>query len=1056
MKKLFLCLLLSLVAPCARLEAQVTTSSINGTVLDAVSKETLAGTSIVAKHMPTGTVYGAASNAKGNFHIQGLRPGGPYTITISYIGYKTATLENVMLSLGEAETLNIRLKEDSQVLDNVIVTAKRSYDNNASRTGAGASFSRRSIEATPTVSRSLFDIAKLTPQASVSSNGAISFAGANNRYNSFQIDGAVSNDVFGLSGSGTNGGQTGAQPISLEAIDAIQVVIAPFDVRQSGFTGGGINVVTKGGTNEFHGSLYDFYNNQNFYGSTPGRGVKNRQKLDKQYNNTAGFTLGGPIIKDKLFFFVNGEWQKSSYPSRYLVGDGSEVSEETASSILEHVKKLSGGYDGGGYGSLDVTTESKKALARLDWNINAKHRLTLRYSYLDAARLRYSPSARTLVFRDQAFYQKNKTHTIVGELNSRFSNSVSNELRFSYNRIRDHRQTVGQPFPYIEIRDGNSNIRLGTDNSSMANSLDQDIFSLTNNLTFSLGNHNLTLGTHNELFRIKNLFIQNRYGRYVFNSLSDFLSQGTANPANPATYDYGYAREEITGTPLYAPEFKAAQLGFYVQDEWKVSNLLQLSYGLRVDVPIFFDKPRANDAFNQSEMATSYGITNSTMPSSTPLIAPRIGFRYHLDETRKHLIRGGVGIFTGRIPFVWVYNGFSNTGIEFSRTYLSSRDMNNAKADGFAFSVNPSKQYSSKTIPSSEVNMIAKDFRFPQTLRASLAFETTLPGGIKATIEGVFNKNFYNISYNNLNFRPTGKYLDHGSIQRPLYEKISRSYTNLLVLENTNKGYSYNFTASLSKNFAFGLNASLAYTYGKSMAPFDGTSSVASSNWRYNYNFHGPNDAELALTAFDVRHRIVGSLNYKVKYGKHFATTVGLIYNGQSGGRFTMTYANDVNGDGERSNDLIYIPTKSELAAMTFVDKGNVTAAESKQNFEDFISSNPEIAQYRGNYIPRNGLVAPFVHRFDLHLAQDFYIKVGKRTHTIQLNADVVNVGNLINRAWGIERSVNYSVAPLQYKAASSNNPAEYHFTSFRDGKMWSLRDIDSRWHAQVGIKYIF
>lgn len=1032
-------------------KAQVTTSSLNGTVLDAASKEELIGASVVARHLPTGTTYGAATNAKGNYVIQGLRPGGPYTIEVSYIGYRTTTISNVTLSLGETETLNINLASDTQSLEQVTVTATSRHSAfNATRTGAGSSFNRTAIDRTPSISRSLFDIAKLTPQANTGGTGT-SFAGASNKYNSFQIDGTVNNDVFGLSSSGTNGGATGTNPISLEAIEAVQVVIAPFDVRQGGFTGGGINAITKSGTNRLSGSLYDYYQNQDFYGTTPGKDVANRKKLDKQYANTLGLTLGGPIIKDKLFFFVNGEYVDETYPSTLGVGDGSAITQAQADAVLAHVKTIIPNYSSG-YGKQDVPTRNYKALARLDWNINQANRLTLRYSYVDARKLAYSNSVRTLRFLDQGFYYNSKTHSIVAELNSRFSSSVNNELRLGYTRIRDSREiTSDHTTPYFRISvSDNEEIHLGSTPSALANRLDQDIYTLTNNLTWTLGNHSLTFGTHNELFDMYNLFINNYAGSYRYTSLANFQNN------RPSEYTFQRTNPAKIDTRLWGPRFKAAQLAFYVQNEWKATENLRLTYGLRADLPVFLDQPTGNDAFNASALAKKHGVVNNQMPQTRILWSPRIGFRYTLDETRRELIRGGVGIFTGRVPFVWISNSFSNTGVEYLETSIRSRDW--SKHPGFFFSTDINNMYTQAG--SSALAIVSKDFRFPQVARANLAFETTLPGGIRATLEGMFTKNINNIRVRNLMVEATGNTFKHGGVERPTYSVLSATnpahpYSSVILLENTSKGYTYNLTAQLAKDFDFGLSASLAYTYGKAMGGNDGSSSIAYSNWQYNHTFEGNDADEMWYSSFDLRHRIVGTLNYRVEYGKHFATTIGLIYNGQSGGRYSFLYNGDINGDGIVDNDLLYVPTSTEIAAMTFNDikdrGGNIItpAAGMPAALEAYISSHPELSQMRGQVAPRNGFSMPFYHKFDLHFAQDFYLNIGGRRHTLQLNADIVNIGNLIDRSWGLSNGVSYGAYRLM-----GYSGGKYTFAAPKS--VWDIANIDSRWRAQVGVKYIF
>lgn len=1056
--RLFAALLL--LAPLSQATAQVTSSGINGTITDEATRESLIGASVVAKHLPTGTVYGAATNEKGNFSLMGMRPGGPYSIEISYIGYRTVVLNNVTLSLGETETINAKLKDDSKALEQVVVTAKKNHSLTATRTGAASSFNRTAIDRTPSVSRSIMDIAKLTPQANVTSTG-ISFAGSSNRYNSFQIDGAVNNDVFGLSGSGTNGGQSGANPISLEAIEALQVVIAPFDVRQGGFTGGGINAITKSGSNSFKGSAYNYFHNQDFYGTTAGADVTKRTKLDNQLENTLGFTLGGPIVKDKLFFFVNGEYVDRKTQTSFNVGDGSAIKAEEIDPLIEHIKKISGGYDAGGYAKKDIPMSNYKALARIDWNINEAHRLNLRYSYVQGSNYIFGRSRNILRLNDNGYTMNNKTHSFVSELNSNFGQGKNNELRVGYTRVRDFRTPEGKPFPYVQVYiDDNRQVQLGTERFSMANRLDQDIFTLTNNFSWNIGNHALTLGTHNELFRMQNLFIRENYGAYIYNTAENFYKIGLMDDAgkslevSPDQFDYSFANVDVTKDPRYAPEFKAAQLGFYLQDEWKATDKLRLTLGLRVDVPLFFEQPRANDTFNQSVIAKEHGVANHTMPSATPLWSPRLGFRYQLDDERKYLIRGGAGIFTGRIPFVWISNSFSNTGLEFIRLKLRNQEAKDVR-----FSPDVNKQYSEAR--TSEINLVTKDFKFPQVARFNLAFEAVLPGEIKAAVEGMLTYNLNNIVTRNLNYRTSGKTLSQGSLERPLYEKVEpKNFSDIILLQNTNKGYTYNFTTTLSKEFDFGLSASLAYTYGRAMSVNDGSSSQAKSVWEYTQGFYGDAKDELYHSNFDMRHRIVGNLNYRVEYGKHFATTIGLVYNGQSGNRFSIVTNGDLNGDDARANDLLYVPTEAEIDAMPFVQrkkwlpfsKKSIVLAEpeeQRQQFKDFINNNPELAELRGRYVERNGLVTPFVNQFDLHLAQDFFINVGGRRHTLQLNADVINLGNLINRGWGLNYFVQYdAINPLGYKNG------KYTFTPL--SSLWEQSNISSRWRAQVGLKYIF
>ncbi len=1022
------------------INAQVTSSGIAGTVVDELTKEPLIGVSVVVTHVPTGAVYGASTNTKGYYSVQGLRPGGPYKVKASYIGFQTKTFQDLNIGLGETYGLDIWIKEESQTLEQVVVTADRNSRFNSQRTGAASSFNRNSIDRTPSVSRSIFDIAKLTPQANTSGNGT-SFAGANNRYNSFQIDGTVNNDVFGLSPSGTNGGQTGANPISLEAIEAVQVVIAPFDVRQSGFTGGGINAITKSGTNNVSASLYGFYNDENFFGTTPGKDVKDRKKLSSQYDYTAGATVGGPIVKDKLFFFLNGEYSDQTYPSNYYIGNGSHIQESEAMKVINKLSELTNStFNGGGFGETNIPKRNYKGLARIDWNIASGHRLSMRYSYLDASKYIYSNSPDRLTLTDGGYFIKSKTHSAVAELNSRFNNTVSNELRFGYTRVRDHREVRGSHFPSVTVElDNSRKIQFGTERYSQANRLDQDVFTLSDNLSITLGSHVLTIGTHNEFLKTANLFIPDNFGTYIY-GMKEFESLGTNNEMLPKEYRYQYSI--VPGDSRYEAKFKAAQLGFYVQDDWQATKELKLTYGVRMDMPLFFDTPTENTFLNESQLAKDLGIKNNAMPKMTPLFSPRIGFRWDIANEHLAILRGGAGIFTGRIPFVWISNSFAKTGIEFADTrYRKAKEF---PAD-FKFNSDINNPYTPQNVkvPRAEVDMVTTNFKFPQTARFNLALDFSLPWGIKGTLEGLFNKNINDVNYKNVLNTRDGEDM----FGRPLYKSVGGEYakrfSSLILLGNTDKGYSYTLTSSLSKSFDFGLNATVAYTYGHSYGSNDGTSSQAFSNWQYNQTFYGDDVDELAYTNFDLGHRVVATLNYRKEYLGHFATSIGLIYNGQTGRRFSMVINGDLNGDGARSNDLAYIPTESDLTAM------NMKAAD-KDAFASFINNNEEIAKYRGTYVPRNALITPFVNQFDLHFAQEFFFNIAGRRHTFELNADVLNIGNMIDRSWGNTYSVNYgAISPLGI------DKGEYNFHPLKGG-MWYLNDIDSRWRAQVGLKYKF
>lgn len=1044
------------------LNGQVTTSGISGKVT--AEGELLIGATVQAVHEPSGTTYGTVTNADGRYSLQGMRTGGPYTVEVSYVGFQKAVYKNITLQLGETYLLDVKLTE-SLSLDEVVVTASKAALFNSQKTGAAQNFNQSQIQATPSVSRSIFDVTKMNPLG-VNTASGMSFAGSSNKYNSFQIDGITNNDVFGLSSSGTNGGQAGANPISLEAIEEIQVVIAPYDVRQGGFTGGGINAITKSGTNTFHGSAYWYYNNENFYGKTPGKDAKERKKLGDQSSATYGFTLGGPIVKDKLFFFANYERVKETYPSSNNIGSTeSNLDVKEVDQIVNKISQLTGGYNAGGYGPQDIDTYSNKILTRLDWNINEQNKFTVRYSFLDGRKMVFSNSVSSAKLNDNGYFMNNKTHSLVSELNTQFTPSWSNEFRFGWTYVRDYRDPIGQPLPNITINNlinngdptKKSSLELGTERNSAANALDQDIFTLEDNLIWNKGNHTITLGTHNEFFHMKNLYITNIYGSYVYNSLDDFLTVGTANEVLPNSYEYSYSNEKITGTDRWAPVFGAAQLGFYAQDEWKVTNRFSMTYGLRLDIPLLFDKPRANEVFNSSTVAASMGLATDQMPTTKVLWSPRVGFRWSLNEDRTTLLRGGAGIFTGRVPFVWISNSFGNAGVEMVRTAYSS-SLGNYPSD-FKFNIDPNKQYKDPNakVPTSEVDVMAKNFRFPSVFRANLAVEQMLPFGIRGTLEGLYSNTLNNILYENINYQWKGETLNNGGDDRPVYEKQDNHFTQVMLLKNTSKGYTFNITTKLEKSFDFGLNAMIAYTYGQAKSLNDGNSSQAYSGWKYNATYYGDMNPELTWSMFDVRNRVIGSVSYRKEYAKHFATTVSLFYNGQTGGRYSLLDYTDLNKDGYR-NDLMYVPTDAELEKMVFTDihsnNNTVTAAEQKDALIKWIEGNGELRKSKGTHIKRNQMTLPFEHHFDFHFAQDFFVDIAGQRNTIQLNFDIINVGNLLNKKWGMYYQTNsgYDLTPLTTKIGT--NGATYQF--YDPGEMYTNTNITSRWHAQVGLKYIF
>lgn len=1066
--------------------AQITTSGVKGLIK--ANGEDVIGATITVTHVPTGAVYRSVTNSVGRFTIQGMRAGGPYTVEISYIGYKTKEIKNVTLKLGEMSDLSTQLEEDAHALGEVVVKGKLGLD--ASKTGAAASYSAKDIANMPSISHSIGDITRMNPMVSVSQSGAMSFAGVNNRYNSFQVDGAVNNDVFGLTSNGQNGGQAGAQPISTETIDQVQVSVAPFDVRQSGFTGGAINAITKSGTNTFHGSVYGNWLNKDLIGSkyTLMNG-KDSQKYDDETDYRYGVTLGGPIIKNKLFFFANYEKSNKEYPNNY--GYGSEASKlgtegfNIADEVLAILKEK--GYNAS-YNNPKNYTKSDKAGIKLDWNINDKHKATFGWRMVNAKQLNSNSTAGYLNASDYQYDFVSKTNTFTAELNSSFSEKINNQFQASYVSVRDHRDPKGIA-PMIQIKNvGGGTLCLGTERSSTANSLNQDIFSFTDNLNWYVNNHTLTFGTHGEYYKFKNLFIQDNYGTYYFNNFDDFKmfasGQKYAASVDKKTgvttyyntlnqYRYCTANVAVTGDPRWAPEFAAGQIGFYAQDKFNVTPNFELTYGLRMDIPLFFDTPTENAEFNASAAKQGWNVVTNHKLSSTPMWSPRVGFRWNIEKEHNMILRGGAGIFTGRIPFVWLSNNFTNTGIQtsvynvYGSTGLKEGKQNTGKLSDVSLIVDPYKQSENTDklgTSNQAINVFDKDFKFTQNLRLDLALDFTL-AGIDFTLEGVFSKNLNDIYYKDLTRTEAGKTLGetYESLSfdnRPMFSKITstedpnlKKFTNVYMLDNTSKGYSYNLSLSAVKRFDFGLDLAASYTYSRSKSVNCGTSSVAQSNYNYNYTYQNPNSPELGFTAFNVPHQIKASAFYHKDYAEHWNTTVGLIYTGTSGSPYSLYYYGDLNQDGSNGNDLMFIPTDEQIDKMQFKANKNYTADEQKENFREWIANDGYMSKHRGEYFKRYADNLPFESHFDFHLAQTYKFKVGAQVHSVELSFDVLNVGNMFNKKWGRYTSTGTA---KYYSPVTYSGDGQFQFLHPGNYEMRSYDDYYSRWRGQLGLKYTF
>ncbi|MDF7810164.1 TonB-dependent receptor [Hymenobacter sp. YC55] len=1035
-----------------------TTSAMNGIITDQ-SGAGLPGATVIAVHIPTNTQYIAPTNAEGRYNIQNMRVGGPYTVRATFIGYQDATQQGVFLTLGQNLRLDIRLTDATQQLNEVVVTGRPDPVISAGRTGAATTVQREQIERLPTLNRSLQDFIRVSPQAT--GGGSSSLGGANNRYNNITIDGAVNNDVFGLSGTGTPGGQAGTGPISLDAIQELQIVLAPYDVTLGNFTGGGINAVTRSGTNDLSASIYGFGRNQNIVGKSV---TEPRTKAAEFYNYQTGFRVGGPVVKDKVFFFLNGEINRRNEPLSFVPGTSTSrldvnVINQIASTALERY-----GYEIGEYGDITRRTESNRIFGRLDFNLSDKHQLVVRHNYVDAFDDNITRTSTALRFGSNAYVFNNKTNSSVVELNSNLG-TFSNKLLLSYTRIRDTRDVPGSLFPTFEINEAGNRYTFGTERSSGFNELDQDIFELTDNVTKSFGKHNVTVGTHNELFKFRNLFINNGVGYYQFPSLSAFLnSQPNRIQAAYATANNGEAK------------FSAMQFGVYAQDEYSPLENLRLTLGVRLDVPFFFDRPVYNAGVTEQ---FGSNISTRNVPNGQLLWAPRLGFNWDVNNDAKVQVRGGTGIFTGRVPFVWVSNSFTNNGL--IQGAVDASPMGTGANTVYPPIVTDPSRIPTvfttapyRAVGTAEINVLGKDFKLPQVWRTNVAVDFRLPGEIVATLEGIFSKTVNDIYYQNINLTAPVDRLA-GPDQRPVYasttagRRINQNYTNVLLLNNTNEGYRYNATAQLQKQFTNGLNTTVAYTYGRAREINSGTSSTALSNWQFNQVQSDPNNPELGYSINDRRHRILATGGYTIRYANNkTATNISIIYEGLAGSPIAYVYGQggrDVNNDGAFSNDLIYIPRNArdpnEIALVTSGSTDTRTIAQIQDQLEAFIQNDPYLRTHRGQYAERFAARTPWTHQVDIRVAQDFNFVAGGKKNTIQVSFDVQNVGNLLNNNWGNQYSVaNNAIELLRPETITGPNvrptfsfPATF---AANNNRGYDIAPFNSRWQGQLGVRYTF
>lgn len=1083
----------------------VTTAAINGIVTDGAG-EALPGANVVAVHEPTKTTYGASTRLSGAFTILNMKVGGPYTVTVSFIGFETQTESDVYLSLAQNLRLNFQLAVQALEIGALLVTAEQDEVLNPDRTGAATTISREQIVQLPSIKRSTRDLTRLDPR----SDGNLSFGGRNWLYNNISLDGSYFNNPFGLDAP-EPGGQSNAQPVPYDAIEQVQVSVAPFDVREGGFTGAGINQVTKSGTNTFKGSAYFFTRNEDFVGNTVS-GTELFENPELSFSQF-GVSLGGPLIKNKLFFFVNGEIERREDPGTNYLADGPGVRVEA--SVMDAIKNRmisAYGYDPGVYQGYTHDTDNEKLLAKLDWNINGRNNLSLRYNYLNAFREQgphpfvlsfggRGPNTSSLPFSKAGYRINNVLHSVAFELNSR-SNTWANRFFASYNIFRDHRDPFSEDFPTIEIVEGGvTYTTLGHEPFSIHNILDQDVLQLTNNFSYFLNNHVLTVGVNFENFNFFNSFNFGRHGLFgplgedvSFQSIADFFD--ATDPANPDQVDFNSFTNAWTihfgcstpGVPCFfkGEDINVSQLSVYAQDEFIVNDKLNLTYGLRVDVPIYntdpVDNPYSRSLNLLDEDDNPETIDQSELAGVTPLLSPRIGFNYDVHGDRSTQLRGGVGIFTGRVPFVWIGNVVSNPGFNpnlFAGQFNENEELLVITREGESedpTSLLGGPEFDTTLQQSFDSNGMVDDFKWPQVLTVDVGVDHQLPWGLLGTLEFIWSKDINNIFVRNADLATPVRTLNDG---RPYFGGFGNNELNNLfdpgsepagdtagmyVIDNTSEGWNYNITAQLRKTFDSGLNASLSYTFLQARNQFKSTE-IASVLFGESPVQGDPNSPNLSFSEFGQRHRIVGAGTYTKTWSDRTATHFGLFFEiaegnsflGAGGNRYSFTYAGDVNGDGF-NNDLIYVPNDAtNTSEILFASMGGVSAAAQATAFNAFIDQDDYLSDNRGEISKRFGGVNPWYSNIDIRIMQDIGFEVAGRHHRVQISLDILNLANLLNSDWGVRKVANPS-ALLPLTLVRFDDASGEPVFNFTGPKKTYVDDVGlfSRWQAQLGIRYIF
>ncbi len=1091
MQKRFFFLIAMALMLTSTLMAQITTSSMSGLVtMGDANGETVIGATVQAVHEPSGTRYAAVTNVDGRFSIQGMRTGGPYAVTVSYIGYQSKIIRGIQLELGETYDLKVWIEEEASELAEVVISGKASKFA-VEKTGASTNITNAQITNLPTVSRSITDVTRLSPYGG---NG-MSFAGSDGRTANFTVDGANFNNNFGLSDNLPGGGN----PISIDAIEELQVVISPYDVRQTNFIGGGVNAITKSGTNKFKGSAYVYHRNENMRGDAIEREQISGAR-QKDQNTTYGFSIGGPILKNKLFFFVNGEMVKTpTVVNRWRasedgVADADNYLSRTTVNDLQRVSdfvKQRYGYNTGSYTHFPADENNYKLLARIDWNITDKHHLALRYNYTKnrywsnpnassmdgGTRSAYARMSQySMSFANSMYAMDNLVHSLSLDLNSRLTESLSNQLLATYSKLDDVRDSNSSMFPFIDILDGtgsNGNyMALGYELFTWNNAVHNTIWNVKDDLTYYAGNHKVTGGISFEHQMADNQYMRNGTGYYRYESVDDFI-----NGAAPSVVclTYGYDGET---SPAARVQFN--KLGIYGQDEWNITKNLKLTYGVRFD-GLFFNNGdlMTNNAILKLNYYTSSGqvrhIDTGKWPSNSLTISPRVGFTYDVFGDKSLKIRGGSGLFSGRLPLVFFTNMPTNGGMVQYQAQLNSRNTDMSQFAGglvvdengrptiaalqqklFGLGYPQTVTPDDGTVPSS-ISAVDPDFKMPQVWKTSLAFDYQLPVSFpfSVTVEGIFNKTLNAASISDWSMLPAEGFARwNGADPRPIYPTGFRSGTKAFVLENTSKGYGWSANVTLNAQPAEWLNLMAAYTHTVSKEITGLPGSAAESAFTYVPTNAGPNNIKLHNSQYVTPDRIVASATIHDKSHNHYS----FIYETWRGGyNYSYMLANDMNGDGY-SYDALYIPTDQEVGTGKF----RFASEDDKVRFMNYVHNNDYLKNRQGEYAEGYSVYSPWVHRIDFAYKHDFTLNIANTLHTLQLSFDMKNVLNFFNSSWGVSKYMNPLLNEgriLKYESTDAQGYPVFSTPNSVNGSVETFvpnHSIGQCWYASVGLRYIF